>query len=167
MHYLKICAGIAALAFAWVVIYRTRFIFYLNSWMREKVFNDNLVLFSGKYFAALLIIVGGVALFSGLDDAVYVQYLKPAMVAHIVEQAKLDLAKGNHARVINQCWAVVRSQPTNKEAWALLVTASWARGDRKSTAEAANALYRLDRDNPVLKGPIRDLIHESKKDDDE
>lgn len=112
--------------------------------MRERVFNDQLVLFSGRRVALLLVILGGLALFSGISDIRDKQPIPDHIAKEIVIKAKNDLALGKYHRVVNRCRDLVRSNPKNVDAWELLTQGAWAMGQRDVAKQAAEALLRID-----------------------
>ena len=152
MDFLKIVLGIAALAVAWAVVFRSKLIFSFNSWVRDRIFSDQLVLFSGRRMAILLVVLGGVALFSGLEGIIDVQTIKPNIAHSMLEQAKNDFRQGKHSRVISRCKELLRSDSKNKEAWELLATACWAIGDKELARQAVESLVRIDPEHPLGKG---------------
>src|SRR5687767_8701331 len=109
MDFLQIIAGIFALILAWALVLRHKLIFKINAWLRERIFSDELILFSGGRVAVLLIVLGGVALFSGLENVVDLQPIKANIASSILHQARQDLKEGKHRRVINRCKILVRS----------------------------------------------------------
>lgn len=162
MQFLKIFIGISAILLAWAFVYRTKLIFNLNAWMREYVFSDKLVLFSNRRMAALLLILGAVALFSGVEGVVDVQPIKPNIAAKMIEQARMDFRNRAYAQVITRCKELVRSYPKNEEAWELLANAWWAIGRRPLAMQAMESLIRLNPDYPWADTPLGRLIKENK-----
>jgi cytochrome c-type biogenesis protein CcmH/NrfG len=144
MLQLKILLGILAVAAAWLVIFRRSFIFKLNQLMRERVFNDQLVLFSGRRVAILLIVLGGLALFSGISDIRDAQPIPDHIAREIILKAQSDLATGQYHRVVKRTRDLVRSNPKNTDAWELLTQGAWAMGQRDLAKQAVDALLRID-----------------------
>ena len=149
MTALKIVIGIALLVLAWVYLYRRQFVFRMNAWMRENVFNDHVVLFSGKRVAILLVVLGIVALFSGVRSVVSVQTVPPKIAAELIAQSRTHLMHKEYTQVIRRCRPIVRANPNSKEAWELLVAAWSAMGEKELAFNAAVNLARLDEGNQL------------------
>jgi cytochrome c-type biogenesis protein CcmH/NrfG len=154
MSILLILLGLLALFLAWLFIYRAKLLFALNEFMRQRVFSDHVVLFQGRRMAALLTLLGAVALFSGVESVVNVQAIKPNIASEMIAQARDDLKGGRYAKVVNRCKELVRSDPKNLEAWELLAGAWWAMGRKDRAARAANSILRIDPNHPIRKSSI-------------
>src|SRR3712207_573785 len=100
MELLKILLGLLALALAWAMVFRTGLVFRINGWMKAHIFNDELALFSGRRVALLLFLLGGIALFSGIENVVEPRPVQTEVIAHLVEYARLQSNSGNYARVV-------------------------------------------------------------------
>lgn len=157
MEFLKIGLGVAALLVAWIFIYRTNLILKVNSWLRERVFSDRLVLFSGRRVAVLLLVLGAVAIFSGLDEVTEVQPIKPNIEAAMLEQARANLGAGQYTQAIRRSRELVRANPKNLDAWETLALAAWASGQKEVAAQAVTTILRLDPYHPIGKSPIAAL----------
>ena len=149
MAILQILLGLLAFLLGWLLLYRRNVLFRINAWLRENVFSDNVILFSGRRLAVLLFVLGLVALFSGVDNVVDEQKVTPQMAEAILEQAKRDLQRNQYSRVVNRSRLLVRSQPQNAEAWELLASAWWAMGEKDKAREAVKALLRLQPDHSL------------------
>lgn len=158
MQILKIVLGILALLVAWAYVFRHKIIFAVNAWMREYVFSDHVVLFSGRRLAALLFLLGGLAVFSGISGVINVQVIKPNIAAQMLEEARSDLKKKRYSLVVNRCKELVRSNPREQEAWEMLVIAWWAMGEKDLAKQAAESLLRIDPSNALGKGPIAKIL---------
>ncbi|MCB4756729.1 MAG: hypothetical protein LHV69_06810 [Elusimicrobia bacterium] len=143
MIYLKIALGILALCLAWIVMYRSGLVLRFNAWMRERVFTDQHVLFSGQRVAVLLLILGAVALYSGLEQWSETPVVKPRIASAMLEQARNEFKARRYRGVVNRCKVLVRSNPKNLEAWELLAQSWWASGDKKKAGLAVQAILRL------------------------
>jgi cytochrome c-type biogenesis protein CcmH/NrfG len=154
MPILKILLGLLALLLAWLYIYRTKLLFALNDFMRERVFSDKVVLFQGRRMAALLTLLGIVALFSGIEAVIDVQPIKPQIAAVMVAQARDDLGRGRYMKVVNRCRELVRSDPKNIEAWELLANAWWALGQKDRASRAVESILRLDASHPIKRTSV-------------
>ena len=154
MPILKILLGLLALFVAWLFFFRRDLIFSLNEFMRRRVFSDQVVLFQGRRMAALLTMLGVVALFSGIESVIDVQPIKPKIAAEMIRQAHEDLRQGHYMRVVNRCKELVRSDPKNMEAWELLASAWWAVGQKERAARAADSLLRIDPQHPIKQSSI-------------
>lgn len=151
MYILKIVIGLLALVFAWSYLFHNKLVFRLNAWMREYVFNDNVVLFSGRRVAILLVILGALALFSGLENMVLIQPIQPHIAAQIIDQARIDLAKKKYPQVITRCRELIKSNPDYIPAWELLVSAWSEMGEKDLAHQGAMVLLRLDPNHPIGK----------------
>ncbi len=148
MHFLKILLGLFALLLAWVVVFRSGLVFKFNAWMRERIFSDQFVLFSGKRVAVLLLVLGAVSFFSGLEQVINIQQIKPSMAASLLEQARRDFKVRHYTRVINRCKVLVRSNPQDAQAWELLAMSWHSLGEKQKARQAAESLLRLNPQHP-------------------
>jgi len=162
MHYLKITIGLSAVALAWLVLFRTGVIFRVNAWMRDTVFSDRLVLFSGRRVALLLIVLGGLSLFSGVEQVIEVRSLKPEVAASILEEARKDFRGGHYTRVVTRCKELIRSDPKNAEVWELLATAWWALGQKEEARTAVEALLQINPEHPLSHGSLAEYMEKRK-----
>ena len=162
MPILKILLGLLALLLAWLYIYRTNLLFALNDFMRRRIFSDHVILFQGRRVAALLTLLGIVALFSGIEAMIDVQAIKPKIAAEMITEARDDLRQGHYPKVVNRCKELIRSDPNNVEAWELLSSAWWAIGQKERAAKAADALLTLDPSNPIKNTSIGEYLEKSK-----
>ncbi len=151
MHILKILLGLFALVGAWSYIFHNKLIFRLNAWMRENVFSDQVVLFSGRRVAILLTVLGGLSLFSGLENLIELQPVKPRITAEIIQQARVDLGQKKYKQVISRCRELTKTNPDSVEAWELLVSAWSEMGEKEMARQAATVLLRLDPDHSLGK----------------
>lgn len=160
MEILQIALGLLALLLAWLFLFRKKLLFTINEFMRRRVFSDTLVLFQGRRMAALLFVLGAVALFSGIERVIDVQPIKPKIAAEMLSQAREDLKEGHYTKVVNRCRELVRSDPKNGPAWELLASAWWAMGQKDRAAAAADALLRLDPRHPIARNSIGQYLKE-------
>lgn len=163
MPILTILLGLLALLIAWLILYRTKVLFALNDFMRQRVFSDKVVLFQGRRMAALLTLLGTVALFSGIESVIDVQRIKPKIAAEMLTQAKDDLAHGSYVSVVSRCRELVRSDPQNIEAWNLLAQGWWALGQRDRAAKAVESILRLDPQNSIRTSSIGEYAAQKAK----
>lgn len=155
MSILQIFLGLLAFFLAWMLIFKKPLIFRLNEFMREKVFTDQLVLFSGGRIAFLLIALGVVALFSGVDLITREQGLRPKIAFKMYEQAHDDFSKKRYDSTIVRCEQLLRSKPNDLATLDLLMRAYWAVGKKD---EARDVLHRILAVNPnysVRNSPIK------------
>src|SRR5438034_1338707 len=131
MQIIKIVLGIFLLLVAWGYIFQKKLIYKINAWMRDFVFNDQTVLFSGCRVAILLIVLGVIALFSGMQDLITISPLKPQIAAQILEQARHEIANQRFPSAVQRCRILIRSNPNSIEAWEVLVTALSAMGEKE------------------------------------
>jgi len=162
MPILKILLGLLALLLAWLFIYRTKLLYALNDFMRRRIFSDHVVLFQGRRMAALLTLLGIVAMFSGVESVIDVQVIKPKIKAEMMTQAREDLRQGHFGRVVNRAKELVRADPQNVEAWDLLATAYWAVGQKERASKAAESVLRIDPNHPIRTSSIGDYLAKSK-----
>lgn len=163
MKILLITFGIAAIFLAWAFVFQRSLIFKVNTWMREYVFTDELALFSGKRLAALLLALGGVALFSGVDRVVRDQGLRPRVAARLFQQAQDDYLNKRYDDVLFRCRELIKSDPRNIPVWELMATALVAL-DRKPEAQQALAkILEIDPNYPINKSPLKKIFQAKKK----
>ena len=160
MQILKIALGLLALLIAWLFLFRKKLIFAINEFMRRRVFSDRVVLFQGRRMASLLVILGVVALFSGVEGVIDVQAIRPKIAAVMMAQAREDLRLGRYTKVVNRCRELVHSDPKNVDAWELLANAWWAMGQKDRAATAADSVLRLDPDNAISRSSIGQYLAE-------
>lgn len=156
--FFKLTFGLAALGVAWILFYRSRLIFQINAWMRERIFNDQLVLFSGRRLAMLLLVLGAISFFSGVESVIEIQPMTPEVTARIMEQARIDMRAGRHTRVINRCREVLRADPKNIAAWELVTGAWWAIGDKARAKQGVDTIMSIDPFYPIASGPLAKII---------
>ncbi len=162
MPILKILLGLLALLLAWLFVYRAKLVYALNDFMRRRIFSDHVVLFQGRRMAALLTVLGIIAMFSGVEAVIDVQAIKPKIAAEMMTQAHEDLKEGHYSRVITRCRELVRSDPKNVEAWELLATAWWAVGQKDQASKAADSILRIDPNHPIRNSSIGEYLEKSK-----
>lgn len=155
MTALTIFFGLTLLVLAWLIIFQKNLVFKLNAWMRENIFNDHVVLFSGRRVAILLFVLGIVAVFSGIRNVIEVPAIPPKTAAEMIAQSREHLAHGEFAQVVNRCKILVRANPSSIEAWELLVAAWSAMGEKDLALKAAENLNRLDPKNALAAGVLR------------
>lgn len=141
--------GLAALLLAWVFLFRRGVLFKFNAWVRDNIFNDSVVLFSGRRVAILLLVLGGISIFSGIEDVIDVQRVQPHIASRIIEEASDDFQRGHFQRTINRCRELLRRDSRNVRAWELMVLASRAVGDQTTAAQALDSLLRLEPDHEL------------------
>ncbi len=154
MEILKIVLGLVALLLAWLFLFRKKWLFTLNEFMRRRVFSDTVVLFQGRRMAALLFALGAVAMFSGIEGVIDVQAIKPHIAAEMQSQAHEDFRLGRYTKVVNRCRELVRVDPKNLDAWELLANAWWAMGQKDRAAAAAEAILRVDPNHSISRSLI-------------
>lgn len=151
MVILKITLGVLLLLAAWGYLFQKKLIFKLNAWMREVIFSDQVALFSGRRVAILLLVLGAIALFSGLESFIKPPILQPHIQAQMLEQARQDLANKRHFSVIQRCRYVVKANPDSQEAWELLIETYARMGEKEMARQTAGVLLRLDPQNGIAK----------------
>ncbi|MCG3204110.1 MAG: hypothetical protein KCHDKBKB_00813 [Elusimicrobia bacterium] len=146
---LKITLGLLLLIVAWGYIFQKRLIFKLNAWMRNVVFSDELALFSGRRVAVLLILLGGISLFSGLEKLIVPMPIQPQIANQILTIARKDFSEKRYSQVIVRCRQLVQDSPNNIAARELMVHAYSRMGEKELARQAAQVLLRLDPKNPI------------------
>jgi tetratricopeptide (TPR) repeat protein len=146
---MKMMLGLAALLLAWIFLFRREVIFKANAWLRDNVINDRVVLFSGRRVAILLVLLGGISLFSGIEDVIEVQRVQPHVASKIIEEARDDFQRGRFHRAINRSRELVRRDAKNIGAWEILVLANRAIGDQEAAKQALDSLLRLEPDHEL------------------
>lgn len=116
--------------------------------MRDNIFSDQLVLFSGRRLGIFLLILGGVSLFSGIDQVVIVKKLTSEALTNLLDHAEEDFLKKRYKRVIIQSKEIVRSDPKNVRAWELSIESLLAVGDRKKARKNLTFLLYVDPEHP-------------------
>lgn len=160
MQILKILIGVLALLLAWIYIYRTRLIFTLNAWMRENIFSDRVVLFSNRRLATLLLLLGAVALFSGIKDLEEFHPIRPHVAASMMDQAREEFKNRSYLAVISRCRQLVRFNPKNTEAWELLAGSWWALGRKNMAFQAMQGLLSNNPEYPIQSSPLKNILQE-------
>jgi cytochrome c-type biogenesis protein CcmH/NrfG len=163
MQIVLIIIGIGAVGLAWVLIYRTTSIYKFNAWVRESIFSDQWVLFSGRRLAFLLLILGGISLFSGIEYVTRTQPIKPRIAARLLKQAEKDFFNEKHENVIYQCKELIRSDPKNLRAQELMAGSLWAAGNREEAQRIIEAILNEDPNYPIKKGPLAKLVRTRKE----
>lgn len=154
MEFLKVSVGVVLLLSAWLVLFRTGLIFKLNAWIRENVFSDNVILFSRRRMAILLLLLGSIALFSGIEGLVDERKIQPRIAAEIIDLAEADFQKQRYENVIKRCRDVVRSDAKNLKAWRLMAASWWATNQKKQALQALEAIRQIDPSYPVEEDPL-------------
>src|ERR1044071_6646474 len=103
MQIFKIFLGFLALILAWSLLFRSGIIFHLNSWLKENVFNDQVVLYSRRRLALLLFLLGVVSLFSGVENVMQDKGLSPEVIQQLSLEARNSFNKKEYQRTINLC----------------------------------------------------------------
>lgn len=163
MEILKIIVGVAAVFVAWLFLFRTGAVFKLNAWMRENVFNDQIVLFSGRRLAILLLVLGGVALFSGIEGIQEEQSIPPKIISRMLEQARDSLIASDYPEVIIRCREVLRSDPNNLIALELTATAWWGLNEKEKARETIREIVKINPNHPLNRGPIARYFEKQRK----
>jgi tetratricopeptide (TPR) repeat protein len=145
MQFIQVLLGLLALFLAWVLIFKKPLIFRLNAFMREHVFADQLVLFSGGRIAFLLLILGVVALFSGVDIITKNQVLGPRSTGKIFEHAQEDMRNKDYESTLIRCRELLRSNPNNIAALELMLKVYRDMGKKE---EARDVLVKILQINP-------------------
>lgn len=163
MDLMLILAGFAALSLGWLLMFRREFLLRVNGWLRANVFNDRFVIFSRRRVAVLLLMLGCVATFSGIDGLVDEQPVKPNIANFILEKAHEDFQSRRYRQAVRRCSELVRSNPKNVDAWKLLAAAHWSMGERKQATQAVDAVRRLDPSANFDDAPLLKIIERNMK----
>lgn len=151
MVILKVALGLSLLVVAWAYLFKKDLIFKLNAWMRESIFSDQVALFSGRRVAILLMVLGALSLFSGLNTFVRPTALPPAIADQILAQAREDLAQKRYPNALRRCRELVKRNPDSIAAWETLIETHSRMGEKDKARQAAFLLLRLDPNNRVAK----------------
>ena len=151
---LKIFLGLLALLAAWAYIFHNKLIFQINAWMRDRIFNDQMVLFSGRRVAMLLFVLGFLALFSGLQSMIKVPVSNSTDIPQLLDQAKAEFRAKKFTQVLVRCREIIKLSPKTAEAWELVV-ATWVElGDASRAREAAKMLLTVNPHHPIAKSKL-------------
>ncbi len=151
MEFLKISLGFAALFLAWGLLFRTGLIFRLNAWLKENVFNDQIVLYSRRRLALLLFVLGMVALFSGMDSVFHNTSISEEGAANLLSQAQMDFKSHQYLRVVSICRTLLKAEPRNISARELLSQTFWVLSRREEAFHEARILNHFDPTNETAR----------------
>lgn len=140
MGIFKILLGFSSLLLAWGLLFRTGLIFRLNAWLKENVFNDQLVLYSRRRLALLLFVLGIVAMFSGVENIFQGLMSSQEETTNLLAQAHANFRSQKYQRVAIVCRALLRSDPRNIPARELLSNSLWALGQKDDAFREAHIL---------------------------
>ena len=131
MDFLKVFIGILALFLAWAIVFKTRIIFRFNNWIRENVFTDDIVIFSGRRIAVLLLIMGGLALFSGIANITDNSLWTSKREARMMKNAETLFIEEKYAEVIELTENILNIEPDNLRALELMAGSFVAIGEKE------------------------------------
>ena len=151
MQILKILIGFLALGLAWSLLFKTGIIFKINTWIKENIFNDQVVLYSRRRLALLLFFLGIVSLFSGVEKVVRAPEIGGDRIDQMIVEAKLNLKNRDYQRVLKICRVLIKSNPKNIQVREMEVSALWALGQKKEAHHVVMILQALDPSNAVAK----------------
>jgi tetratricopeptide (TPR) repeat protein len=154
MQLLQLFLGSMALLLAYILFFKKSLIFKMNAFMRDYVFADHVVLFSGGRIAILLLILGTVALFSGVDRVTRGQFLRPRIASKIFDQALAADRSGRHDEAVSRCQELLRSDPNNLAALELMATAYTALGQKDQAREALLKILSINPHYPLKNSRI-------------
>jgi len=163
MRYLMFIAGLLAIGLAWLLLYRASSVYRLNQWMRDYVFNDEWVLFSGGKVAVVLLLIGGGALFFGMRQVTDDQTIKPNIAEEIITESRLDMVRGHFTRAITRCEGVLHSDPNNIDAWEVIAMSWWMAGDKDRARAALQNVVRIKPDYFTKKTPLARIYAKPEK----
>jgi tetratricopeptide (TPR) repeat protein len=144
MQFVQILLGLLALFLAWVLIFKKPLIFQLNAFMREHVFTDQLVLFSGGRIAFLLLVLGVVALFSGVDLVTRNQVLGPRSASKIFERAQDDFNDKDYNAALVKCRELLHSNPSDVAVLELMMRAHRELGQKDEARETLRKILEIN-----------------------
>jgi len=154
MQIIQIFLGLLALFLAWVLIFKKPLIFKLNAFMREHIFTDHLVLFSGGRMALLLLVLGVVALYSGIDSVTRDQNFRPRLVSKIFDHAQEDYKKGDYEAALIKCRELLTVNPTNQSALELMMRAQWALGQKEEANQTLRKMIQINPEYSLKNSPV-------------
>ena len=131
--------------------------------MRDYIFSDQVILFSGKRVAVLLLILGVLAIFSGVEHIARVQSLKPKITAKIFNQAQKDYLNKDFEKSIQRCNELLKSDPTNVLVLELLASAYLSIGEKDKSMEILAKIMAVNPGYPIGKGPLQKFFGKKKK----
>jgi len=108
-----------------------------------------------------LLILGCIALFSGIEGVVKQQPLKPNIAADILEKGWGDFQKKKYRQALIKGRLLVRSDPKAVEAWKLLASVWWTIGEKRQAQQAYATIMRLKPGLFLDNEPILQLIEKS------
>ena len=159
MNILLIILGILFFFWAGVFLFRTGLIFKINTWMKEYVFSDQVALFSKRRMAILLFILGGVALFSGIEGIMEDDIIRPRIAASLIQLADENFQKGEYQKAIKVSAELLRSNPKNIPALKILAKSYWSLVDKKQALSALKIILALSPHESFHDDPVLQLIY--------
>jgi hypothetical protein len=151
MGILKITLGFLALVLAWSLLFRTGLIFRLNAWIKENVLNDQIVLYSRRRLAFLLLALGVVSLFSGVENlGLNLGYSGEAKAA-MVSKIQSDFKSRQYTQVVANCRLLLKTDPKNIPIREFLINSLWALGNKEAALKEARMLSHVSPTNATAK----------------
>jgi len=158
----RIILGLLALLIAWVLVKQAKLVFKFNAWMRDYVFSDQVILFSGKRVAILLLVLGVISLFSGVEQISRVQSLRPRIAAKIFNQAQKDFLAGDYDKVIQKCNELLKSDPANLPVLELLASTYLSIKQKEKAMECLRKILFINPNYHIDRGPLVKILHRMK-----
>lgn len=145
MTILKVIFSIALLVAGWILIFNPAAGVAFNRFMRDTVFNDRLIVTRGRKIAVLFFCCAMVALYSAFNDITRLIGSDQAHATdHLMYMALRDYDRQNYPAAIARYEAVLRIEPTNREARKRLAYAFTAAGDTQRAHTVWKELLRMN-----------------------
>lgn len=163
MVFLKIFIGILALFLGWLFLFRKDLVYKANHWIRTTVFDDQLALYSGQRIASLLLILGCVALISGLDNSFYLEMLKPYQTSRQLNRVRNEFERKHYAHAIQKGQEYLVRKPNDVEVMGLVALSYYMNGDLKNAQSMVSQMMKIEPKSTLLKILPSDLLKGQKK----
>jgi tetratricopeptide (TPR) repeat protein len=145
----KIIAGLFFLFFSLGYLYRPAFVLRVNAWARSLLFNDTVILLYrrrvGLFFFACAILF----FYSGfLNLAHHLSARKPSTYLELSD-AHRAFRDHEYKGAVVRCQNILKREPDNVHAWALLAYSWGALGRDDQSKRAWEQVLRIEPDHPM------------------
>ena len=119
MVFVKLALGILFLLLGWVYLYKPNLVSRINSFAREKLFNDRVILLSRKKVSIVFFCLAFVTLFMGISSmGGWAENAGTALLmnkaSYRLYKAAQDYRAGRYTETIAACNEVLMADPKNK-----------------------------------------------------
>jgi tetratricopeptide (TPR) repeat protein len=148
--WIKLLLGLLFLLLSVGYLYRPAFVLSLNAWGRGVLFNDTFILLYRRRFGLFFLAAAVLFLYSGFlnlgrrPGALSSNYLA-------LLDAQRAYRGGEHKGAVARCQEILKDDPDNLYAWALLGTAWNALGHPEQAARAWERVIELDPNHPAAR----------------